>query len=117
MNDVSLLKAETVDNFLILLFRRGDSSKFVKYGREVIKEMEKEFKMRIIALDYHSDLKRFVEGVFHPIPVATINVIWLPDGSKETRIIIQGRTRGRRVDLARKIIQKVKNIEVKVERI
>ncbi|RLG60680.1 hypothetical protein DRN86_01930 [Candidatus Geothermarchaeota archaeon] len=71
--------------------------------------------MRVIALDYHPNLKKFIENVFHPLPVATINVIWLPDGTKETRVILERKARGERVELAKKIIQKIKNMKVKVE--
>ena len=115
LNNISLLKTEIADDYLILLFRKGDAGKFIRYAKEIIRELEGEFKKKVIALDYHPNLKKFIESVFHPIPIATINVIWLPDGSKETRVILERRVRGRRVELAKKIIQRVMNVEVKVE--
>lgn len=115
LDEVSLLKVVSVDNSLVLLFRRGDSQKFLRYAKDVIREMEKEFRMRVIAIDYHPNLKEFIENVFHPIPIATINIIWLPDGTKETRVILERRVRSGKVEFAKKVIQKVMNVDVKVE--
>ncbi|MFB0522878.1 MAG: transcription elongation factor NusA, partial [Candidatus Bathyarchaeia archaeon] len=58
------------------------------------------------------------EDLFAPLSIITINTIWLPDGTTETRVIL--RRRGRRsppirVDALKEIAQKVRGITIRVE--
>ena len=38
-------------------------------------------------LEYGADDRKFLEDLFVPFSILTINTIWLPDGTTETRVI------------------------------
>jgi transcription antitermination factor NusA-like protein len=112
---IKFLNALYIDDYIILFFQKGDLRKFLKAGREIIDEMRKKFRAKIMLVEHHHNLREFIEGLFYPVPVTAINVIWLPDGSMETRIILGRRISKKKADIVNKITKKVKNVEVKVE--
>ena len=107
-------KALYIDNYLILMFKRGDLPLVLTYGKKLIREMERRFGRRVYIIEDHPNFREFVESLLYPTPVETINIIWLPDGSKETRIVVRGRLDRRREELIKKIIKELRGIEVKV---
>ena len=62
--------------------------------------------------------RKFIENLFFPTRVLNINLIWLPDGNKVTKIIVEEND-GARSQLDSKKIQKiakqVKNMELVIE--
>ena len=76
---------------LAVLVSRKDMVKILSYGGKIIKELEKKTKKRIKILGYGSDQRELLEELFSPFSILTINTIWLPDGTTETKVILQGR--------------------------
>jgi len=114
LENVQFKKALYIDNYLILMFKRGDLPLVLSYGKKLIREMEKRFGRKVYVIEDHPNFREFVESLLYPTPVETINIIWLPDGSKETRIVVRGRLDRRREELIKKIIKELRGIEVKV---
>jgi hypothetical protein len=58
-----------------------------------------------------------LEDLFVPLRILTINTIWLPDGTTETRVILKRRRRRGPIDVEalKKIAQKVRGITLRVE--
>lgn len=118
MEDVEFLYATYVDDHLVPFFAEGDLPKILSNGRDILEAMEKKFRTNVLAVEHHSNLRRFIEGLFHPLPVAAVNVIWLPDGSQEARVVLEKRLSGfdrQRADLASKIAQKTRDVALEVE--
>ena len=113
--NIKFLNAFYIDDYIILFFPKGDIRKLLRLGRGLLDEMKTKFRANIMAVEYHHNLREFIEGLFYPVSVTAINVIWLPDGSMETRIILGKRISKRKANIANKITKKVKNVEVKVE--
>ncbi|MFQ5712262.1 MAG: hypothetical protein ACE5GD_10875 [Candidatus Geothermarchaeales archaeon] len=109
------LRAHHIDKHIVLLFQRGGLSKFLKSGKKILNELNKQFRSNTILVEYHPSLREFVEGLFFPAPVTAVNLIWLPDGSKETRIILGRKLGKKKVRILKKIVQKVMGVDVKVE--
>lgn len=114
LENVHFKKALYIDNYLVLMFKRGDLPLVLAYGRKLIREMERRFRRKIYVIEDHPNFREFVESLLYPTPVETINIIWLPDGSKETRIVVRGKLDKRREELVKKIIKELRGIEVKV---
>jgi transcription antitermination factor NusA-like protein len=69
-------------------------------------------------LEYGVDDRKFLEDLFVPFSILTINTIWLPDGTTETRVILK--RRGRRapyldVEALKMIAQKARGMTLRVE--
>jgi transcription antitermination factor NusA-like protein len=48
---------------------------------------------RIRVFENRGDARTFLEELFAPVTITTINKIWLPDGSQETRVVLPGHSR------------------------
>jgi len=71
-------------------------------------------------LEHGVDERKFLEDLFAPLSVFTINTIWLPDGTTETRVILRKRRRRMKsllinVDALKEIAKKVRGITLRVE--
>ncbi|MDH5624249.1 MAG: transcription elongation factor NusA, partial [Candidatus Bathyarchaeota archaeon] len=70
----------------------------------------------IRVLEHGVDDRKFLEDLFIPLRILTINTIWLPDGTTETRVILsRGRRRTPNVKALKQIAQNVRGITLRVE--
>jgi len=102
---------------LAVLVKRGDMSRLLGYGGKIIKALSEKTGKTIRVLEHGADDRKFLEDLFAPLSILTINTIWLPDGTTETRVIL--RKRGRRppinVKALKEIARKVRGITLRVE--
>ncbi len=118
LQDVHFYKAVEADDVLALIVGRGDMSSFLGQGRKITKFLEEKIGKTIHILEESVDDRKFLEDLFAPLSIITINTIWLPDGTTETRVIL--RKRGRtpppiKVKAMKEIAKKVRNITLRVE--
>lgn len=118
LQDVHFYKAVEVDDVLALIVGRGDMPSFLGQGRKITKFLEEKIGKTIRILEESVDDRKFLEDLFAPLSIITINTIWLPDGTTETRVIL--RKRGRtpppiKVKAMKEIAKKVRNITLRVE--
>jgi hypothetical protein len=62
--------------------------------------------------------RRFLEDVFFPAKVVTVNTVWLPDGGKKTKVIVPARRSERRIgdfDKLRDAVKRARGIDLLVE--
>lgn len=118
LQDVSFHKAVEADEVLALIVGRGDLPRFFGQGRKIIKFLEEKIGKTIRILEESTDDRKFLEDLFAPLSIITINTIWLPDGTTETRVILKRRGRTPppiKVDAVKEIARKVRNITLRVE--
>jgi transcription antitermination factor NusA-like protein len=88
------------------------------YGGKIIKALGEETGKSVRVLEYGVDDRKFLEDLFMPLSILTINTIWLPDGTTETRVILR-RSRGNQLpfDLKalKEIARKVRKMSLRVE--
>lgn len=73
---------------------------------------------KTILVAHGGDDRRFLEELFSPMRILTINTVWLPDGSTETKVILQGRMpRHMPVDLGTvsRVARELRNLTLRVE--
>jgi len=118
LQDVYFHKAVEANGVLAVLVKRGDMPHLLGYGGKIIKALGEKTGKTIRILEYGVDDRKFLEDLFAPLSILTINTIWLPDGTTETRVIL--RRRGRRqppinVKALKEIARKVRGITLRVE--
>jgi len=118
LQDIYFHKAVEADGVLAILVERGDMPRLLGYGGKILKALGEKTEKTIRILEHGVDDRKFLEDLFVPLNILTINTIWLPDGTTETRVIL--RRRGRRrapinVEALKKIAQKVRGITLRVE--
>jgi len=118
LQDVTYHRSVEADGVMAVLVDKKDMPKLLGGGAKVVKELSETFGKRVKLLSYGGDDREFLEDLFSPLSILTINTIWIPDGSTETKVILTGRQpRNMPVDLdkARKIAQELKGMTLRVE--
>ena len=62
--------------------------------------------------------RRFIENLIFPVKISSINLVWLPDGNKLTKIIVSNKkNQNKKIDTNNitKIAKEIKNIELLIE--
>jgi transcription antitermination factor NusA-like protein len=118
LQNVYFHKAVDADKTLAVIVGPGDVPRLLGYGGKIIKALGEEVGRSVRVLEYGVDDRKFLEDLFAPLSILTINTIWLPDGTTETRVILKKR-RGSQppfdVKALKEIARKVRNITLRVE--
>ncbi len=116
LQDVYFHKAIEANGVLAVVVKRGDVPRLLGYGGKIIRSLGEKTGKTIRVLEHGVDDRKFLEDLFVPMRILTINTIWLPDGTKETRVILRrGRRRTPNVKALKEIAQKVRGITLRVE--
>jgi transcription antitermination factor NusA-like protein len=111
-------KAVDVEKTLAIIVGHGDVPKLLGYSGKIVKAIGDETNKNVKVLEYGVDDRKFLEDLFIPFSILTINTIWLPDGTTETRVILK-RKRGTQLpfDLKalKEIASKVRKMSLRVE--
>ena len=81
-------------------------------------ELEGALKGRVWIVGAGGSDRKFLEDVFFPAKVVTVNTVWLPDGEKKTKVIVPARRSERRIgdfDKLREAVKQARGIELLVE--
>ena len=118
LQNVCFYKAVDVEKTLAIVVGHGDVPKLLGYSGKIIKTIGDETSKNVKVLEYGVDDRKFLEDLFIPFSILTINTIWLPDGTTETRVILK-RKRGAQLpfDLKalKEIASKVRKMSLRVE--
>lgn len=115
---VHFYKAVEASRVLAIEVGRGDVARMLSYGGKIVKILEQKTGKKIRILEHNSDERKFLEDLFAPINIMTINKIWLPDGTTETRVILRRRRRGRtsvNIRAMKEIAKKVQGMTLRIE--
>jgi len=105
--------------FLVLVVGRGDRNKFMTDGGKLTRDVGDSFGRRVLVIEDGVNDRGFLEDLFSSQHIVTINIIWLPDGTTETRIVLQGRGARRlskkRIKALTDIAKEVRKMDLRVE--
>jgi len=108
-----------VGGFLVLVVGRGDRLKFMGEDRRLPRDIGDQFNRRVLIIEKGLNDRGFLEDLFTGQHVVTINIIWLPDGTTETRVVLQGggarRLSQKRINALTRIAKGVRNMDLMVE--
>jgi len=118
LQNVCFYKAVSVGRTLAIIVGHGDVPRLLGYGGKIVKTIGQETGKSVRVLEYGVDDRKFLEDLFMPFSILTINTIWLPDGTTETRVILR-RNRGGQLPLdlkaLKEITRKVRKMSLRVE--
>jgi len=118
LQDVTYHRSVEADGMMAVLVDRRDVPKLLSGGAKVVKDIGETFGKRVKLISYGGDDREFLEDLFSPLSILTINTIWIPDGSTETKVILTGRQpRKMPVDLemVKTIAQELKGMTLRIE--
>ena len=116
INKFTMTAASKVDNDFIISLSGSDIST-IRSNSILLKEFEDEFQSKVWFVEADATDKRFIENLFFPARVLAVNMIWLPDGSKLTKVIISASNKFEesKIEKIKQIARKIRNIELLVE--
>lgn len=118
LEDIRFYRAVEADDVLAVVVGRGDVARLLSYGGKIIRELGRKIGKTIRVLEHGVDDRKFLEDLFAPLSIITINTIWIPDGTTETRVIIRRRRKKSpliKVEALKEIAKKVRGITLRVE--
>jgi transcription antitermination factor NusA-like protein len=118
LQNVYFHKSVESDGVLAIFVSRGDIAKILSYGGKIIRSVERSTKKTVRVLESNSDERKFLEDLFAPMTILTINRIWLPDGSTETRVILkgsEGRRTSRYINALKEIAREAQGLTLRIE--
>jgi transcription antitermination factor NusA-like protein len=117
LQEVAFHKAVEADRILALIVGKGDVARLLRHGGKIVRTIGEKTGKKVRVLEYGVDDRKFLEDLFAPFSIVTINTIWLPDGSKETRVIVrrQGRRYPLKAEALKQLAHKVRGITLRVE--
>ena len=117
VNKFTMVRASKVDDDFILSLSGSDIN-VLRINPPLIKEFENEFQSKVWFIETDATDRRFIENLFFPAKVLMANLIWLPDGSKLTKVIISTQNQPElqlNLEKIKKIAKEIRNIEMVVE--
>jgi transcription antitermination factor NusA-like protein len=98
IDKMTLFGSKEIENEVILIFKSSDV-RAIRSDKKLFDLIQQSFKKNVWIVESDSNDRRFLENLFYPVGIDNINFIWLPDGKKLTRVLID--------------IKKIKNIKEK----
>ncbi|MFL6309647.1 MAG: transcription elongation factor NusA [Nitrososphaera sp.] len=116
INKFTLVRGTRVNGDFILVLRGHDISA-IRSDVELANKIEKEMGQKVWFVETEASDRRFIESLFHPMKVLSVNFFWLPESNKLTKVIIAGEAESAEIDLEKiqRIAKVVRNIELLVE--
>ena len=117
VNKFTMISAAKVDDDFILSLRGSDII-VLRTNMSLSKKFEDEFQSKVWFVEAEATDRRFIENLFFPAKVLTVNLIWLPDGNKLTKAIVTDGNHSElesNVEKIKKIAKEIRNIELLVE--
>ena len=106
LQNVCFYKAVDVEKTLAIIVGHGDLPKLLGYSGKITKAISDETSKNVKVLENGVDDRKFLEDLFIPFSILTINTIWLPDGTTETRVILK-RKRGSQLPYDLKALKEI----------
>lgn len=116
LKKTSFYNAYEVDDVLAIIVGSGDLHRILSDGGGMMREIAENTGKRTRILEKKGDTREFFETLFAPTAITSINKIWLPDGSMETRVILSGNSRRLplKTNVIKELAMKVRGITLRI---
>lgn len=116
INKFTLIRGTRVNGDFVLVLRGHDVS-VLRGNQELANRIEKEMGQKVWFVETEASDRRFIESLFHPVKVLSVNFFWLPEANKLTKVIVADDAKNVQFNLEKvqKIAKAVRGIELLVE--
>ncbi len=113
----SLTKCIEIDENYVLYLSKDDVLT-IRQSRILYRIIQNEFPGKIWIVESTENEKKFIEDLFFPTRILSINSVWAPGGIQKTKAIVSGRwTPKFPLDINKiiQIVKNAKNLEIEIE--
>jgi transcription antitermination factor NusA-like protein len=118
LQNIHFYKTVEYERTLAIILGKGDLSNILGQGGRIIKTIGTKVGKNIRVLEHGVPDRKFLEDLVAPMNIVTINTIWLPDGTTETKVILKKSSRKRsqlNIMEIKEIAKKVRNMTLRIE--
>ncbi len=90
ISKMSLVKANRVDGDYLLVLEPGSLAP-LRRDPMLQKGLQDTLGSKVWLTEADTTARKELEDLFYPVRIANVNTVWLPDGSKLTKVVIPGR--------------------------
>ena len=117
IDDFTLYSCKEFDGNFVLTLSKEDIM-IIRQSRTLYRTLQNEFNGKIWLVESDETDKRFIEDLFFPTKVLSINSVWAPGGVQKTKAVISGKWTPRFPIDTKKVVQIVKdarNLDIEIE--
>jgi hypothetical protein len=116
VNKFTLVRGTRVHGDFVLVFRGSDVN-ILRDNKQLASRIEKQMGHKVWFVETEASDRRFIESLFYPLKVLSVNFFWLPGANKLTKVILTGDPKKTIVDIEKvqRIAKAIRNIELLVE--
>ena len=118
LQNISLNNVVETGGFLALIVGKGDANKF-NANQKFLREFSETIDKHLLVIETGMNDRKFLEELLAGQQIVTINIIWLPDGSTETRAVLNStaskKLSKKRIQGLIDISKKVRNMDLRIE--
>jgi transcription antitermination factor NusA-like protein len=118
LQDVTYHRSVEAEDMMAVLVDKKDLPRLLGGGAKVVRELSESFGKRVKLISFGGDDRGFLEDLFSPLSILTINTVWIPDGSTDTKVILTGRRPKKMpvdIDMVQKIAKDMRGMTLRVQ--
>lgn len=113
IDKMTLFGSKEIENEVILIFKSSDV-RAIRSDKKLFDLIQQSFKKNVWIVESDSNDRRFLENLFYPVGIDNINFIWLPDGQKLTRVLLDVK---KIKNIKEKTLESIKKISLSIRKI
>ena len=117
VENFTLFSCREFDGSFVLSLAKNDIM-VIRQSRTLYRLLQDQFKGKIWLVEAEETDKRFIEDLFFPTKILSINSVWAPGGIQKTKAVVSGRWTSKFPIDTEKVIQIVKNarnLDIEIE--
>ena len=117
LEDFTLHSCKEFDGNYVLSLAKNDIMA-IRQSRTLYRLLQDQFKGKIWLVEAEENDKKFIEDLFFPTKILSINSVWAPGGIQKTKAVVSGKWTPRFPIDTEKVVQIVKdarNLDIEIE--
>ncbi len=113
----TLFSCKEIEGDYVLSLSKNDI-RVIRQSRTLYRLLQKQFQGKIWLVEAEENDKRFIEDLFFPTKILSINSVWAPGGIQKTKAVVSGKWTPRFPIDTKKVVQIVKNarnLDIEIE--
>ena len=117
INNFKLHKCREIDGNYIIHISKNDIFT-IRQSKDLYKLIQDKFDGKIWLVEADENDNRFIEDLFFPTKILSINSVWQPGGGQKTKAVVSGKWTAKfpiDIEKAIQIIKNARNLDIEIE--
>ena len=104
------------DNYILSLAKEDIMT--IRQSRTLYRLLQDQFQGKIWLVEADENDKKFIEDLFFPTKILSINSVWAPGGIQKTKAVVSGKWTPRfpiDTDMVKQIVKNARNLDIEIE--